>query len=1021
MALTKEYQRKIELFIDKFPKRMYKVYADIEFNGFFTYDRLTFDEAKLRERQIMPEGLKWGKKWEYGWFFVDITIPKRLHGERVLFAAELGECVVFINGKVFGAFDQRHSHITLTNCAKAGEVFHIAMEVYAGHNGASKNGLLVSPKNFNILIPEENITEFPDDVNQKIVTDGTIGVLNEAVFQLWMDINILYDLRNNLEEHSIRTAMIDKGLKKVCDLVDIEDDFNEFVKQTVAAREILRPLMECKNGSTAPVLYAIGNSHLDLEWIWTVNETRRKCARTLGNQLKLIEDYPEYKYIHSQPWTLEIVKNEYPELYGRVKKAVADGNIIVEGGAWVETDCNLPSGESLIRQFVFGKKFLKEEFGVDSEIFWLPDSFGMSGSLPQILKGCGIKYFMNAKVTWLYNGGERFPHNNFMWEGIDGSKVLTHITEEYATEFTPSKAFEKWIQNPEKEDVHVRLFPYGYGDGGGGATRVHLEALKRTKDLEGHPKMLSETPNKMFKYIEDNCEIKKNYVGEIYYSAHRGTYTSQAKTKKGNRQAEFALRDAEFWSALMGVNKKCETDTAWKEVLFNQFHDILPGSSLKEVHERAEKSYAEAIVIANQVTDASLKTNRDEDTITVFNSLSWDRKAYVELPGDYTSLEGCETQKIDDKVIALVDAPSCGYKSYKLGRGAIEPSKVANSLVLENNLIRAEFNKRGEMISLFDKEINTEFLSAPSNVFKLYKDMPTFCDSWDIDSYYENVEVELEDANAEGEYSGNLISSLVITKKINKSKLKQRVILKKDSRCVEFETLVDWKESHRLLKVDFNTNIHTDKLVSEVQFGYIERPTHSNRLHDAERFEVCQQKWSALCEGKRGVAVLNDCKYGISGNGNRMSLTLLKAGAMPDINADKGIQIFSYSIMPINETLCDSDVVRKGYEFNSPVIVKNGYMEEKSLISISEKNVIVDTVKFAEDNSGDLIIRLYETMNTKTKVTLSLNFNVESAYITDMLENIEQEIGMTNKEIYLDLGGFEVKTIRIKRNYYEES
>lgn len=1015
MALTKEYQRKVEVFIEKIPKRMYRVYGGTEFSGFFTYDRLTLEEAKLRERQLMPQGFEWGKKWEYGWFFADITIPECLDGKRVLFAAELGECVVFVNGKVFGAFDQRHSHITLTDCAKAGEVFHIAMEVYAGHNGATKNGLLVSPKNFTILIPEENITEFPDDVNQRIVKGGTIGVLCEDVFQFWMDMNILYDLRNNLEEHSMRTAMIDKGLKKVCDLVDIEEDFDEFVRQSIAARKILKPLMECKNGSTAPTLYAIGNSHLDLEWVWTVNETRRKCARTLGNQLKLIEDYPDYKYIHSQPWTLEIVKNEYPELYERVKEAVRDGNIIVEGGAWVEPDCNLPSGESLIRQFVFGKKFLKEEFDVDSEMFWLPDSFGMSGALPQILKGCGIKYFMNAKVTWLYNDGERFPHNNFMWEGIDGSKVLAHITEEYATEFTPSKAFEKWMQNPEKEDVPVRLFPYGYGDGGGGATRVHLEALKRTKDLEGHPKMLSETPTKMFEYIADNCEIKKNYVGEIYYPAHRGAYTSQAKTKKGNRRAEFALRDAELWSAIMGANTKGKTDSTWKKVLFNQFHDILSGSSLKEVHERAEKSYAEAISEANAVCDEVLKTEQRQDTITVFNSLSWDRKEYIELPDGYTSLEGCETQKLNDKVVALVDVPSCGYKSYKLGKGATEQSKVKNDLVLENGLIRAAFNQKGEMISLFDKQTNTEFLSAPSNVFKMYKDMPTFCDSWDIDSYYENVEVELEDSMVKPEYDGKLVSSLVITKKINKSELKQRVILKKDSRCIEFETEVDWKESHRLLKVDFNTNVHTDKLISEVQFGYVERPTHRNRPHDAERFEVCQQKWSALSESKRGVAILNDCKYGISGNGNKMSLTLLKAGAMPDLNADKGIQTFTYSVMPMSESLADSDVARAGYELNSPVVVKNGYMEEKSLVSVSEKNIIVDTIKLDEDNSGDIIIRLYESMNTKTKATLSLNFDVKAAHITNMLEENPKEIEIKDNHIDILMHGFEVKTLRIKQ------
>jgi len=1014
MAISIEYQRKIELIIEKLPKRMYKTYGTAEFEGFFTYDRLTLNEASKMERKAMPKGMEWGRKWEYGWFFTKITVPKECVGKKMVFAAELGECVVFVNGEIVGAFDQQHSHITLTNCAKAEDVFEIAMEVYAGHYGHKKNGLLVSPSNTNILVPEENIKEFPEDVTQKIVTPATIGIVYEDVFQIWMDMSILYDLRNNLDKESLRTAMIDKGIKKVCDILDIEEDFDVFLEQTREAREILKPLFECKNGSTAPTMYAIGNSHLDLEWVWTINETRRKVARTMGNQLKLMEDYPEYKYLHSQPWTLETAKNEYPELYERIKKAVKDGNIIIEGGTWVEPDTNLPSGESLIRQFMFGKKFMKDEFGVDSEIFWLPDSFGMTGSLPQIMKGCGIKYFMNAKITWLYNDGEPFPHSTFMWEGIDGSKVLAHIIQEYVTEVTPSKVFEKWRHNTEKEDIPVRMYPFGYGDGGGGATRIHLEALKRTKDLEGHPKMLIETPNKLFKEIEENCEVKKTYVGEMYYSAHRGTYTSQAKTKKGNRMAEFALRDAEMWSTLLKNDSKTELNKAWKDVLFNQFHDILPGSSLKEVHERAEKSYENVINIAKNITDKSLRTESKDGYITVFNSLSWERKAFIELPDGYTSVKDCETQKIGDKVYVLVTVPACGFRSFELGKDECEISQKHNELVLENDLIRAEFNSKGEMISLVDKNTNTEFIDKPSNVFKMYKDMPTFCDAWDVDSFYENVEVCLDDAEIIPEYKGNLITSLCLKKKVNKSEIKQKISLKKDSNCIDFETEIDWRETHKLIKVDFDTNIHTNEITSEVQFGYINRPTHKNRQYDADRFEVNQQKWSALTESKRGFAVLNDCKYGISGNDSKISLTLLKAGAMPDLNADKGLQKFTYSVMPFAESLLDSDVVKNGFELNCPVTVKNGFMEEKSMLNVSDKNIIIDTVKTAEDNSGDLIIRLYESMNTLTQTTLNLGFDVKAAYITNMLEENQGSIEVNDNQINLTIKPFEVVTIRVK-------
>lgn len=507
---------------------------------------------------------------------------------------------------------------------------------------------------------------------------------------------------------------------------------------------------------------------------------------------------------------------------------------------------------------------------------------------------------------------------------------------------------------------------------------------------------------------------KKTYVGEMYYSTHRGTYTSQAKTKKGNRKAEFALRDAEMWSTLMGYDGKAETDKVWKEVLFNQFHDILPGSSLKEVHERAEKSYENAINVAKSVTDNSIRTENKDGYITVFNSLGWERKALIELPDGYTSVKGEETQKIGDKTYALITVPTCGYKSFELGKDECMVSEKLNELVLENDIIRAEFNNKGEMISLINKVTNSEFLDKPSNVFRMYKDMPTFCDAWDVDSFYENVEVSLDDAEIVPEYKGNLISSLCLKKKINKSEIKQRISLKKGSNCIDFETEIDWKETHKLLKVDFNTNIHANEITSEVQFGYINRPTHKNRQYDADRFEVNQQKWSALTESKRGFAVLNDCKYGVNGNRSKLSLTLLKAGAMPDLNADKGIQKFTYSVMPFSESLFDSDVVKNGFELNCPVTVKEGYMEEKSMLNVSEKNIIIDTVKTAEDGSGDIIIRLYESMNTLTKATLNFGFDIKEAYLTNMLEENQNKVEVINNQIRLTIKPFEVVTLRIK-------
>lgn len=1014
MALNMEYTRKIEYFIESIPKRIYHPKGELGFSGFFTYDRLTFEQACKNDKQKLVEGLAWGRKWEYAWFFTKITIPESCKGEKVVFTAKLGECVVFVNGKVCGAFDKQHTHITLTDCAGDGEVFDIAMEVYAGHDGL-EDCLAVDHRR--LVIPEENPQEFPEDVTQKTVKNGSVGILYDEVFQLWMDIKTLYDLRNNLDENSLRRAQIDKGLKRMCDTVDIELPFEEFLEVVDRGRKILKPLLECRNSATTPTIYAIGNSHLDLEWLWTRNETRRKVARTLGNQLQLMRKYKDYKYIQSQPWILETVKNEYPKLYEEVKKAVANGNIIVEGGTWVQPDTNIPSGESLIRQFIFGKKFIADEFGNNSELFWLPDSFGVSGTMPQIMKGCGIKYFMNAKISWLYNGGDVIPHSIFKWKGIDGTEILTNIIQEYATEMTPSKVFEKWNMNPEKEDVPIRLIPYGWGDGGGGATPVHLEYIEREKDLEGMPRVEHKSPSEFFEFIENECDVEKTFVGELYYAAHRGTYTSQAKTKKLNRQSELALRDAEMWSALLDADTKLQTDALWKRMLFNQFHDIIPGTSITAVHELSEKDLEAVFADAKTITDdvfAKILDNKD-DTMTVFNSLGWNRTAFVELPEGYTSVDGCETQLIDDKTIALVDVPACGFKSFKIGKEKAKEAKAKTDLVLENEFIKAEFNKKGELVSLISKETGAEFLSAKSNRFRMYQDMPTFSDSWDIDSFYEKTELELDDGEAKAEYSGNLYSSLIIKKKIHNSEIRQRVILRKNSRRLDFETEVDWNETHKLLKVDFNTNIHTEEMLSEIQFGHVKRPNHKNRQYDADRFEVWQHKWSALSESKRGFAILNDCKYGIGADYNRMSLTLLKAAAEPALNADKGRHSFTYSIMPFNENFCDSRVIEEAYELNCPVVVKEGFAEEKSLMNISENNIIIDTVKFAEDGSGDIIIRMYECQGTTINAFLDMGFEVKEAYITNMLEQNLTKLDVSGNEIRLRFKAFEIITLKVKK------
>lgn len=1024
MALSEGYIRKINYYIENIPKRIYKPINNVYFESFYTFDRLTLEQAMQQKRKPATEGEAWGVKWEYGWFFSKIIIPEGYDGERIVFKASIGECIVYVNGRICGALDKQHKEITLSQNAVAGQEYDIALEVYGGHDGLEDT--LDQIHGFAIL-PECKNYEFPDDVKQKIVKNGSIGVWNDVVFQCWMDINVLYDLRNNLDDNSLRKSQIDKGLKKASDIIDIELPDDEFVESIKYARDVLKPLLECKNGTTTPVMYAIGHSHLDIEWLWTKNETVRKIARTVGNQLRLSDEYKEYKYIQSQPWLMNVLKNDYPDLYNEFKNAVKDGRFIAEGGMWVEADTNIPSGESLVRQFMFGKKFLREEFGIESELLWLPDIFGCTAALPQIMKGCGINYFMNAKITWLYDGGDPFPSSNFMWKGIDGSKIHTFITQEYTTEMTPSKMFEKWSMNCEKEDVPAVMVAYGHGDGGGGATRIHTEYIKREKDLEGMPKVADKSPLEFFEYVAENCEINKEYVGELYYSAHRGSYTTQAKTKQLNRRCEFSLRDAEIWSTLMGcgIDRKTKIDEQWKTVLFNQFHDIIPGTSITAVYKEAEEAYNRVINTCYEITDVSVNKNiiGKDNYITVFNSLSWDRTAVIELENGYNSIYDENGNKFDvqntgEKLIARIDVPSVGCKSYRLEKENEQPVNniidAENEYVLENEILRAVFNKQGQLVSFYDKKSGCETLSSPSNVFKMYKDMPLLFDAWDIDEFYEKQEVALSDeCEIFFEYVGEIETALTIKRKINKSFVTQRVILRKDENRLDFETEIEWNEVHKLLKVDFNTAFGSNELVSEIQFGHIKRPTHRNRQYDIDQFEVCQHKWSMLGCDNRAFAVLNDSKYGVSADNNRISLTLLKSAKHPDFYADKGIQKFVYSIMSVCEALDEGDVCRSAYELNCPVVVKAGYLPQTSFVNIDNPAIIMETLKTSEDGNGDIIIRMYESKNSYAKANISLNTEFKSIYVTDMLENNICEIETVEAGFELEFAPFEIKTVRI--------
>ncbi len=1032
--LTPEWRARIERWRDELMRHIYRPLGVVELAGFVTRDRLSTAQALQGEFKPMPPGTRWGAKWEYGWFKGRVTLPPEARGKRIVLRPDIGaESAVYVNDEAVGAIDAHHREITLARRGTPGKTYDVLIEGYAGH-GPHVTSIGPAPLG-RAVIPEPAPT-------QATVGESTFGIWEEQVYQLALDVYTLFELRDHLDPNSLRVAEIDAALRDFTTIVDFEVPHDEILETVHAARARLRPLLECVNGSTAPTLFAFGHAHLDVAWLWPLEETERKCVRTFSSQLALMAEYPEYRFLQSQAHLYWMVKHHYPDLYRRIKRAVKAGQFIPEGGMWVEADTNISGGESLIRQFLYGKRFFRDEFGVECQILWLPDVFGYSGALPQIMRGCGIKYFSTQKIFWTYHGGEPFPYNTFIWEGIDGTGVYTHLHNDYNSHTNPASVIQRWNERVQKDGFSTRLFPFGWGDGGGGPTRDHLEFLRRQRDLEGVPRVRIAHPLEYFRDQEAKVWPDVRYVGELYFQAHRGTYTSQARAKRGNRKCEFALRESEMWGAAAQALERFafprqRIEEAWRAVLLHQFHDIIPGTSIHRVYEEAEAAHAEVMRTADEIAaqaiasltgraaSAGFAAQAGHPALTVFNSLSWERTAIVPLPEGFMGAadeagHALPTQVVDGQTWVEVTVPSCGWTTLYPTRGAAAtPAVVALSIAratLENDRLHVEFDERGAITSIYDKETGREWAAGACNSLRMYKDVPSAWDAWDVDSMYELTPVILDEpAKIEVVANGPLVAKVRLTRRIHNSTLTQEISLRRGSRRIDFHTVVDWQERHKLLKVNFPVTVHADEAVHEIQFGHIRRPNHKSRPFDADRFEVCNHKWTALMEEGRGAAVLNDCKYGVNVVGNSINLTLLRAPLAPDETADRGRQEFTYAFYCWNGPFADCDLVREGYDLNAPVLTAPGAAGERSLFAVDAPNVVIETVKPAEDNSKDIIVRLYEAKRTATRCTLTTTLPLTGAVQTDMLEEAEQqELSCDGGKVALDLRAFEIKTIRLR-------
>ncbi|MCS6906582.1 MAG: glycoside hydrolase family 38 C-terminal domain-containing protein [Anaerolineales bacterium] len=1005
MALTPEWRRRIQLWEKALWNACYRPVQPLLLEGFVTTEHLTPQQAARRTFRPMPPGTPWGAKWEYGWFRTSVVLPPETQGKRVVVRLNPGgvEGLVWINGLAAGSLGWGRSEITLTRQATAGQCYDLLLEVYAGHGPLSVGG---GPYPYGV----ESLSGAGP--TQCTVGESTVGIWYEEVYQAAVDFTTLFELSQLLDPLSLRASQIDEALMETTLLIDPELPEEEMMETVRSGRERMRPLLEKRNGPTMPTLFAFGHGHIDVAWLWPLRQTERKIAATILNQLHLFEEYPEHRFLQSQPHLYWMLRRCYPEIYARLKEAVKAGKVIADGGMYVEADTNLSGGESLIRQILYGRAFFQSEFGVESRILWLPDTFGFSGALPQILKGCGMIGFATQKLSWAYTGSEPFPYNTFWWEGIDGTAIPAHIFTNYNSEMRPRELMERWNSRLQKNGIQSMIMAFGWGDGGGGPHRDHLEFYRRVRDLEGLPRVRMASPAEFFADLLSHGLPRERYVGELYFAAHRGTYTSQARTKRNNRRSEFALREAEFWGCAARVLRGFEfvattLQEQWRQLLVNQFHDILPGSSIAQVYEEAEASYAEILSVAQKTAQQAARALVSAGKgWVVFNSLPWARRVLIDTPDGERE----------------VDLPPCGWAAVDESSECGSPAEEAlareseEGFVLENSLLRAVFNRRGELIGVWDKEGGREVLAGHANRFYLYKDVPTDWDAWDIDSMTELLPVETNEPVAmEVLVPRGVAARLRLRRRLHHSLIEQVITLRRWHRRIDFETRVDWQERHKLLKVAFPLNVHTNEAISEIQFGHLRRPTHRSRQHDADCFEVYNHKWTALAEEGRGAAILNDCKYGLSVKGNTINLTLLRAAMAPDKYADRGEHRFTYALYFWNGGLLESGLLQEAYDLNVPPLIVGGAeaLHPFSLFILDKPNIVLETLKPAEDGSSDLILRLYEGMRTATRCTLQTTLPVRSVYQTNMLEQEPQPLTFAGGRVALDFRAFEIKTLRL--------
>ncbi|MFF0288021.1 alpha-mannosidase [Streptomyces sp. NPDC005262] len=988
-------------------------------------------EAMKGTYEPFTTGTEWGRPWSTSWFRLEGEVPEAWAGRHVEVVVDPGfsgqgpgfqaEGMLYdAEGVPLKGIHPHNRHLTVSASASGGEPVSLLLEA-AANPAVLEHGFEPTPLGDVLTAGDRPLYRF---------ASADLAVLDEEVWHLVLDIEVLSELMHELPADRSRRHEILRALERMLDALDL----HEVAGTAAAGRAELAGALSRPASASAHRISAAGHAHIDSAWLWPLRETVRKASRTFANVTALAQDYPELVFACSQAQQYAWVRDHQPHIWERIKRAVADGQWAPVGSMWVESDANMPGGEALARQIVHGKRFFEQELGVETQEIWLPDSFGYTAAFPQLARLAGVKWFLTQKLSW--NQTNKMPHHTFWWEGIDGTRVFTHFppVDTYNANFHARQLAHAEKNFSDKGRATRSLVPFGWGDGGGGPTREMLEKARRLRDLEGSPRVEIEKPSAFFAAAEEEyAEQAPVWSGELYLELHRATYTTQAKTKQGNRRSEHLLREAELWATAAALRTPGYAypyealDRVWKTVLLHQFHDILPGSSIAWVHREARDTYEEVRAeLADLVADAVAALGAAEGLVAL-NSSPYERSQVIELDAEASAVlpSGAQVQPLDEWRTAVF-ARSPGLGAGLLDGSAVPEREAVTSrtadagFVLDNGLLRVTVDRDGLIAAVRDLDAHREVIPPGhrANLLQLHPDHPNHWDAWDIDRHYRRSRTDLTDAESvEVVEEGPLRTAVRVVRTFGKSRIVQEIRLAAGSRQVDIETEVDWQESEKVLKAAFPLDVHAERSTAEIQFGHVHRATHDNTGWDAARFEICAHRWLRVAEPGYGIAVINDSTYGHdvtrtpheSGLATTVRLTLLRAPHSPDPETDLGTHRFRYALAPGAEV---TDAVRAGLALNLPLRAAVAPVVP-SLITTGHPAVTVESVKLAEDRSGDVVVRLYESAGGRATTTLRVGFPVVRAQITDLLERPLHEATADEHGLVVALRPFQILTLRL--------